>query len=483
MATTKTTSKVFKGAYNTEWATIETAIFDTKYLPEVYHIYGDLVRATNLLGIAGKTMSVPNTTISHFERYSPSYSITLLGAIETGTGDITFQIATSDYDANDNPPLRIYDTIEIPYKYMPTGVNEDRLYQIVSVAGATDDLTWTASPINEDGTYDTATEIDTEVPTGTVLRIGHNFYPPGTGQPDPLTDSWATREHVAAIIKESAHYEGGQMAQAFENAILMDMRNGNKGLLLDPVLEVGRRLDKKIESYVVSGERTDNTGLTQSSEFGGTPAAKSGFGFMRWANMLSQEHYYTAGLSVSDLDRIKLLMQTQGIATKKVFVPSGTQYMTHFENAGLDYTQQYSGGSDLITAAKDLGVEFRSYLKSGVQYFPIELSCFSDPSTFGINVGDSYTYQWPKLGLFVPLVDNNVKMNGKQVSIPNIQLGYVNKNGEDRTRVVGIEAGPNRVFPGNFVANDKDGFKVHLFTEIMVIVVNANQWVLSRESK
>ena len=133
MATSKPTSKVFKGAYNTEWATKATAIFRTQYLPKVYNVYGEGVRTVDLLQAAGQVMyNLPNATINHFERYAPQYTITTLGAISTGVAgaDITFQISTSDYDANNNPPLRLYDTIEIPATYMPTAVNTGRLYRI-----------------------------------------------------------------------------------------------------------------------------------------------------------------------------------------------------------------------------------------------------------------------------------------------------------------------------------------------------------------
>jgi hypothetical protein len=487
MATVKPTSKKFTGAYNQAyWATKETAIFRAQYLPKVYHVYGDLVRLSNIKQIAGQVMQVPNATISHFEKYSPNFAITLLEAISTGSAgaDISFKIETTDYDSNNQPPLRLYESIEIPRTYQGSGVNESRLYRIHTISGSGTDLTFTASPFNKTGTYDTASQITTEVPAGTTIRIAHTSFAVGMGQPNPKNDSWATREHVAAILAESKHYEGGQMAQAFEEAILVDMKNGSKGVLMSPIMEVGEDLDRQIESYIVTGERTntDAAGMTETSYFEGDNYVKSGFGFMKWANILAQEAYHTGDLSISDLDRRKLLLLSQGIAAKKVLVLCGPEYYTKFENAGLDYVQQYSS-SDLLDAAKNLGVEFKSFMKGQIQYTPIQLDCFADPSTFGINVGDSYSYEWPALGLYIPEIGNTIRMNGKNIpSIPNIMLGYVNKNGEDRTRMVGIEAGPNSVFPGNFVANQYDGFKVHVKTHIMVICVNVNQWILDRQA-
>jgi len=487
MSTVKPTSKVYTGSYNTKWAALETAKFKAQYLKEVYEPYGDLVNLSNILQFAGRTMNVPNAEIKHFERYAPQAVITTLGAITTGSAgaDISFQIATSDYDANDNPPLRLYDSIEIPHDYMPSGVYEPRLYRISAITGSDDDLTFTAQPFNKAGTYSTASQISTEVPTGTNLRIAHTSFGAGTGQPTPKTDNYATRSHVATILADSLEIEGGQMAQAFEEAILVDMKRGGKGLLLSPVLELGRKLDKQIESYIISGERNDNTGMVMTSQAGSysTPV-KSGFGFMRWADILAQKAYRTSGLSASDLRYRKLLLQSQGVATKHVTVFCGPEYLADFEDAGLEYTQQFSS-SDLLDSAKNLGVEFRGILKDGILYTPVQLDAFADPTSFGINVGDSYSYSWPYVGLYVPDVKNEVKMNNKKLSLSNIMIGYVSNNGEDRTRMIGYEAGMNGVdwMPnGNMVSHEYDKIEIHMKTELMCIVVNANQWILDRKA-
>ena len=122
--------------------------------------------------------------------------------------------------------MRLYEGVEIPASSQQTGVNKERIYRIHTITGTGTDRTFTASPYNKSGTYDTASRITTAVPAGTVLRITHATRAVGMGQIDPKTDSWATRTHVAAIIPESKHYEGGQMSQAFEEAIMVDMRNG-----------------------------------------------------------------------------------------------------------------------------------------------------------------------------------------------------------------------------------------------------------------
>ena len=123
MSTTKLTSHAYTGSYNTQWATKEDAILKDQYLPKVYHIYGDLTRLSYILEVAGKTMFIPNSTISHFEKYAPNFVFTTLGAIGSGTGSIEFQIATTDYDSLNNPPLRLYETFKVPAKFMIAGIN------------------------------------------------------------------------------------------------------------------------------------------------------------------------------------------------------------------------------------------------------------------------------------------------------------------------------------------------------------------------
>lgn len=491
MATVKLTSKVFANApYNTQWAAKETAIIDPQYLPDVYNVYGDLTKnkLSLVYDLAKKVMKVPNATINHFEKYAPKFAVTLLEDISTGSAgaDITFKIETTDYDSNNKAPIRATDSIEIPYTYMPSGVNEDRLYRISSVSGSGNDLTFTASPFANAGTYVTASQISTAVPAGTVLRIGHVTKAPGTGQPDPKSDSWATREHVAAILAESGEYEGGQIAQAFRQAIMVDMKNGGRGILMDPILEVGQRLDDQIESYILTGERNDNTSITETSQAGSYSASvKSGFGVMRWADQLAQESYHTGSFSMSDLYRKKMLLQSQGVAAKKVYIWAGPEYINQFEMAGLEHLQQYSS-TDILSAAKTVGVNFNAYLIGNIEYYPMQLDCFADPTSLGINVGDSYTYAYPELGLYVPAVENQVKLDGKKFSCPNIMIGYVDNNGEDRTRMVGIRAGVNgvnQIIPTQFVADQYDRFNVWMKTEVMVICVNVNQWILDRKSK
>jgi hypothetical protein len=64
-------------------------------------------------------------------------------------------------------------------------------------------------------------------------------------------------------------------------------------------------------------------------------------------------------------------------------------------------------------------------------------------------------------------------------------IGYVSNNGEDRTRMIGYEAGMNGVdwMPnGNMVSHENDKIEIHMKTELMCIVVNANQWILDRKA-
>ena len=117
----------------------------------------------------------------------------------------------------------------------------------------------------------------------------------------------------------------------------------------------------------------------------------------------------------------------------------------------------------------------------GITYVPVELSVFSDPSRYGINVSDIDAYEFPNMGLFIPNVKNTIKIGNKTLpSVDNIMLGYVSNNGEDRSRILGIEAGPNNVFSGPLVSHEYDKIEIHMETEMMVICVNVNQWIIDR---
>jgi hypothetical protein len=69
-------------------------------------------------------------------------------------------------------------------------------------------------------------------------------------------------------------------------------------------------------------------------------------------------------------------------------------------------------------------------------------------------------------------------MGAKNVSIPNVQLGYVNHNGENRRRVVDYLKGVNGVEGfGNDVASSYDGFHLYMLTHFTGIFACPDQWV------
>ncbi len=75
--------------------------------------------------------------------------------------------------------------------------------------------------------------------------------------------------------------------------------------------------------------------------------------------------------------------------------------------------------------------------------------------------------------------DNETGLGAKN-KLAHMSLGYINNNGEDRTRVLKTESGMNGM--GLPAYNQYDGVKYYLMSEFMNIFVKMNQSVLVTQS-
>jgi hypothetical protein len=472
--------------YTTHWTSKNSDIFDPVFRKKLYNIYGDGVRIFDWLTAAGSVENVPNAEIKHIEEFAPMRAIKIKSAIATGAAgaDITVVLDAVNFDTDGYNPTRVGFTILIPASNQPLTVNNSREYRIMSRSTATlTNDTLVCRPLSGDGNTQTASQITTAVAAGTWLQIGPSSYAPGTGQPEGRTDSYSTITHKARIYKETLGIEGGQVAQQFREAMMM---NGQKGLVNKGIFKLEFDHDKQIDQGICYSEENDNSSLTQTSTFGGTPAIKSGKGLFTWADEKAQKVYYTGSYNYSDFDINKQLFESQGVTSTAANYYVGPELWLQLENAGLDQIREYSGGTELYDKVqKYLGIDIKIHKKAGITYMIQEVKSFANPNTYGINVSDAYTYEYPKAGLIIPNGKKTLRDFGgkKDYSIENLALGYVNNNGEDRTRILKVKPGVSGVIDSMVVADDKDGYFFYLLTEMMTLVHNANQFIYVREQK
>jgi hypothetical protein len=141
---------------------------------------------------------------------------------------------------------------------------------------------------------------------------------------------------------------------------------------------------------------------------------------------------------------------------------------------GLEFIKDNS--STDLKALDDVGFGLKSFSKLGIKFHMRELVGFSNPQTFGVDAN-----YFGNAGLIFPMSEVTVKSNdfiggtdGKIV-LPNIALGYLNNQGENRTRIIQFVAGVNGM--GLPATNQYDNVKGYMLTEYSVIANQVNQWV------
>ena len=148
--TTSVDSKVFTGKLDSSYITARQAAnssleFKKLLWPDIVKNYGNGYYGFMDL-ISNKTpFNFEGSSITVVEENKLDYTVkvgTNAGAgiaVAAANAPTTFKLdKTTDYDSANNPRLRVGDTIYIPRAY--TGTGEVAMYQVKSIAGATDEL-------------------------------------------------------------------------------------------------------------------------------------------------------------------------------------------------------------------------------------------------------------------------------------------------------------------------------------------------------
>lgn len=474
------TSQAVQQYYGLQWVSKNSDIIMPEVRRQAYQKYGKGVGARDIYFANKNVVDVPNQTITVGLKDSPLGAIKLGSAISTGAAgaDITVVLDSTMYDTNNNGPLRVGDDIYIPKDYLYTGTTEARAYRVTSVSGSGAAAEYTCKPYAKDGGfYTVASRIATAVPSGSVLMVGANSFAVGTAQPAGMTDSWDSISFKPRILKETVDYEGGQVAQSFYD---YTGYNTNKGVLNSGVLDAEFRLDVKESRYFFLGEANDNSTMTQTSESGVANLVVSGGGMWPHASKYGQAQSYSGDFVLDNLYDSGILQQSQGITSGTSVFMVGPELARDVETSALDFIKQYSGGSDLLNSAKnELGIDVKAFTIDGRTYVLWRPDELADPTGMGININGTYTYSMATSGLIVPNMNVTVPFNGQpNVTIPNVQIGYVNKNGENRRRVMKVNPGVNGLDGYGDQANSSyDGLHVYMLVHMTPIFALPHQWV------
>jgi hypothetical protein len=484
------TSKFAAGNYGAEWLSItsNTAVLQAQFYNKLFKQFGSRAMALELLNILGSVIDVPDATITSVEQTWPQHPIKLGAAITTGDagGSISAQLHADNFNTNGNHQVKVGDVIMIPAKYQPTAVLASRGYVVHSMSTTVlEDDTLLCYPLSNGSTV-TKSQISVEVPVNSYLFVAYNTFARGTGQPSGVTDSFTTRTHTSFLSKWTVGFEGDIIARSYEDVTGLE---GTGKFTNAKLIEAEFKLNEVIENAIMFGELNDNTNLVETSDFGGSNSRASGFGIYQWADQLAQTHNYDTAVSFDDLYTAAQLASSQDVANGTMMWYAGDQFMRDLEEAGLSWTKEFSGGTDLYDNVKNrLGIVVRAVTVGGLDnvFYPIPL--FSKAGGAGVMTAGEYLYEFPRLAIGIPQENVMYESFGTSrdsapKSIPNVTLAYTNHNGENNRKVLKINKGVSGAIPGQDAFIDSHGFYYWMLSQYMIICGGVNQWVLMRSAK
>lgn len=485
------TSKVQSGNYNSAWLSLTSnaSLLAPQYHNKLFKQYGARAVALEILGLMGNTIDVPDATITTVEKSWPQHPIKVKTAINTGAAGAAISIVlhADNFDTNVNHQVHVNDVVMIPAKYQAAGVLSSRGYVVTALSTTTlANDTLTCNPLSN-GTTLVKSQIGVQIPANTYLFVAYNVFARGTGQPAGYTDSFTTRTHASFISKASCGFEGDIIARSYEDITGLE---GTGKFTNAKLIETEFKLNEFVENAILFGELNDNTStLTEASDFGGTNAMASGMGLYQWADLLAQKHQYTGNPAFDDFYTSAVLLSSQDIVNTTVMWLTGEKYNRDLESAGLDFVKEFSSGTDLYKSIEGrLGFVLKGLTLGSLDHAFYTIPAFSKAGGAGVMTAGEYSYEFPEMALGIPMENVSYESfgggaNATPRSLPNVTLAYVNHNGENNRKVMKINKGVTGVYSDMDAFNDSHGFTYWMLTQYMLIIGEANKFILMRKAK
>ena len=457
-------SGLSQGGYTTAWRlTVESETLDPQKYGELVQLYGDMLRMWDFFMWAGKTDSVKGRKVTVLSEGFIHDTLDVSSQVNTSSAGENITIVSTKNTAR--PKFAVH----IPAKY--SGTKLPISYRVVSKTG-TGPYTYTLEPFNS--TY----RIAVAIPSGQKLIIGASSYAPGEGQPPSMRRSWYSHDHYTRIMKETLEIEGGQQALQ-EWKQLASARDGST-LVNRSLNETEFRLRIQMNDYLLMGQANNNS-FTGNNKSGDANAVSSDDTLLYQMFSKGMKQYYTGNYTTELFDAIKFLLASQGIGRGSVWYTFGQLLGQGIENMGLNFTREFSGGTDL-KKMNDVGFVMKSFTKNGITSVFTEIPEFSNPVMYG---ADGYNYE--TMGMIFPDAKvtagmNTYDMGGRSMGayekkpLSHVTLGYLNNNGENRKLIVGDAAGVNGL--GYKFTNEYDQSTWYMLTEMIVFLLAMNQTIL-----
>jgi hypothetical protein len=464
--TTTTMDGPYYGAGLLGIDTIYNFMLEPQVFGELVQLYGKGVGLHEILTFSGNTMDIASHDYQAMEELPVLNFITITTAIGAGGAGAHIDVIVAD-DANGETLLSPNDGVLIPGNYVNAGASTSPAkYQVTtSVDGGAG--FWTHHCIPLLTTY----QITAQVPINTTLMVTGGNYAPGVAGGNPKHGGWHHRHFFTAIKKAAFQLDGSIQSTA---RYMEKLKNGQSGMFTKASLEADFLLSSYISDELLVGVVPDNAIATQVNTNNVANVVYGTEGLWPALEARGMEQTYVLEYGASDLDDAVEGFESQGVLSKFATFCMGGELYRGFENSGLDFITQFSGGTDLMKNMGEMGIEFRRVKKNGVDFAIVKLDTFSNPLTYGLA-----SYNWPKYGFIVPSEYVVVKEVGgsKTVELANLNLGYKNYNGENRRRVFGIQPGMTGMSPNGSIVSQWDATAGEFLSEFALIANKVNQMI------
>ena len=468
-------STAVAAAYNVNFDSLYNAELKPQVWGELIKRYGKGIGLLDILFFAtDRTIPVKGSSETVFEEGAWHRLVTLdsdgIATTSSKGDDITFKLATSDYDTNNKCYLAVDDQIIIPPAYLnfdDSATYEYKKYQVVSTSGSTNDITYTATPLDD------GTAITTKVPGSTELAVTPGNYAPGSDGASAKSVGWYTKTYYTAIKKAAWHIEGSSQSN---ERYIEHLKGGGKGVMTRATIKADFDLTKGINDELLIGEVPDN--LTMANRDSDDNSVRGTAGLWPTLGTYGMRQLYTPPYDITDFDDIKDCFISQGVINTNAVFGMGSTLYKYIENSGLDFLKDYSGGTDLMRSFNTMGIEFKAIKKNTINFMLQEVASFSDPTSLGAS---AYTFK--ESGFIVPETDVTVRKSlndpSHGIKMKNLLLGYKSYNGENRTRVVKVLPGMASIsgLGGNIAVDSYDDIRGHMLSEFMLLFLKPNQGI------
>lgn len=233
------------------------------------------------------------------------------------------------------------------------------------------------------------------------------------------------------------------------------------------MLELDHR--KACDDALFLGEINDNTALVQTSHVGGSNGRKATKGLWNWGKEVGQPLDYAGGWDMSYFYDVKDLFLAKNVVAREAMFALGTDLLRSIEESNLDWIREYSGGSNLMRSADELGIETSRVKVNGILFQLHELMSFGNPLRYG-----NQTYNFSKNGIIIPEGQERSSYLGKEELHPNFMIGYLNNNGENRRKIINVLDGTT----GRSTPTSRfDTSETYALTEMAAIVLRPEQLI------